>query len=622
MAAPEFERARVYEATVELIHWAARSRPLLLVIEDVHSADAASLQLAGYVARRVARLPVLLVLTSRPLPHRSELDALAQLLRAREMLRAQLALGPLGSDSLVELVSAAADLDGDAVADAVRSSEGNPLLALERARALARGEREPPASLRAAVQASLGPLDPDARLLADFAAVAGRELARAELEGLPLKRPTAAATAALESGLFLAIRGRVGYRHGLLRDAAYADLPDPHRAWLHEAFADVLRRDDSPVQAAEIARHLRLAGRDEQAVGDLARAASHARAVGALDQAAALFDEAIELAADDEPALLVELAEVEAWRGRAEASEAAFHRALALMPAAGEEPARAWLRRAEWNRGVLCNPRGILMAAPRAITALDDAGVAAPQTRAGALAMWAWAEAIAGDPARAQRLLDDVHETVGREVTDAMLVHSVGHARALALVRQGRFAESYAPQIAAAEAAHRVGRPDLACGCWLNAACAAACAGEPERSLEFLDRGWVAISGEHIAWFEVQMLAARAHVMIRLGRLHEARAAAEREWSVAERIDSPELIATAEHDRGMVALATGDYDQAAELLEQALEHGAPVSRPLAHLARAEALVSAGRCEEAQTEVRATALEPLHPATSPRPSYPA
>jgi DNA-binding SARP family transcriptional activator len=616
VAAPEFERARVYEATVELIHWAARARPLLLVMEDVHSADAASLQLAGYVARRVARLPVLLVLTSRPLPHRSELDALAQLLRAREMLRAQLALGPLGSDSLVELVSAAADLDGDAVADAVRSSEGNPLLALERARALARGEREPPASLRAAVQASLGPLDPDARLLADFAAVAGRELARSELDALPLQRPAAAATAALESGLFLAIRGRVGYRHGLLRDAAYADLPDPHRAWLHEAFADVLRREDSPVQAAEIARHLRLAGRDEQAVGDLARAASHARAVGALDQAAALFDEAIELAAGDDPALLVELAEVEAWRSRAEASEAAFDRALAQMPAAGEEPARAWLRRAEWNRGVLCNPRGILMAAPRAITALDDAGVAAPQTRTGALAMWAWAEAIAGDPARAQHLLDDVHATVGREVTDATLVHSVGHARALALVRQGRFAESYAPQIAAAEAAQRVGRPDLACGSWLNAACAAACAGDPERSLEFLDRGWAAISGEHIAWFEVQMLAARAHVMIRLGRLDEARAAAEQEWSVAERIDSPELIATAEHDRGMVALATGDNDQAAELLEQALEHGAPVSRPLAHLARAEALVRAGRCEEAQTEVRATALEPLHPGDFP------
>ena len=111
VASPEFERARVYEATLELINWAARARPLLLVMEDVHLADAASLQLAGYVARRLARLPVLIVLTSRPLPHRSELDALAQLVRARGILRAQLTLGPLASDSLVALVSAAADLD-------------------------------------------------------------------------------------------------------------------------------------------------------------------------------------------------------------------------------------------------------------------------------------------------------------------------------------------------------------------------------------------------------------------------------------------------------------------------------------------------------------------------------
>ena len=615
VASPEFERARVYEATLELIHWAARARPLLLVMEDVHVADAASLQLAGYVARRLARMPVLIVLTSRPLPRRSELDALAQLLRARRMLRAQVTLGPLASDSLVALVSAAADLDRDAVADAIRASEGNPLLALERARALARGEREPPASLRAAVQASLGPLDPDARLLADFAAVAGRELGRSELESLPLDRPTEAATAALESGLLLAVRGRVGYRHALLRDAAYAELPDPHRAWLHETFARVLKREDLPVQAAEIARHLRLAGRDELAVGDLARAASHARAVGALDQAAALFGEASELAPDD-AALLVELAEVEAWRTRAQASEAAFDRALELMPAAGEQPARAWLRRAEWNRGVLCNPRGILMAAPRAIAALDEAGVRAPQTRAGALAMWAWAEAIAGDPARAEQLLDEVHTTIGRAVNDATLVHSVGHARALALVRQGRFTESYAPQIAAGEAALRVGRPDLACGCWLNAACAAACAGEPERSLEFIDRGWAAIAGEHIAWFEVQMLAARGYVMLRLGRLDEARRAADQEWAAAERIDSPELIATAEHDRGMVALATGSYERAAELLQRALEHDAPVSRPLAQLARAEALVRAGRVQQARAAVRATALEPLHPGDFP------
>jgi tetratricopeptide (TPR) repeat protein len=340
VASPEFERARLYEAIVELVSWAARSRPLVLVMDDLHLADTASLQLAGYVARRLMRLPVLLVLTSRPQPRRTELDTLGQLLRARGALRAQVQLGPLGAEALEQLVRAAADLDGDAVADAVRISEGNALLALERARALARGEREPPASLRAAVAASLAPLDAHVRLLADFAATAGRELRRAELEARGLENPTAAATAVLESGLFVAVRGRVGYRHALLRDAAYADLPDPHRTWLHETFAGVLRRDAGPAQAAEIARHLRLAGRDDPAIAYLARAAAHARAVGALDQAAAFLAEAIELTGDD-PALLIELAEIEAWRSRAEACDSAFDRAIRMLPRAGEEPARA-----------------------------------------------------------------------------------------------------------------------------------------------------------------------------------------------------------------------------------------------------------------------------------------
>jgi DNA-binding SARP family transcriptional activator/tetratricopeptide (TPR) repeat protein len=615
VTAPEFERARLYEAIVELVGWAARSRPLVLLMDDVHLADAASLQLAGYLARRLLRLPVLLVMTSRPHPRRAELDALRQLLRAGGVLRAHVQLGPLGAQALEQLVRDAADLGGDAVADAVRSADGNALLALERARALARGEREPPASLRAAVAASLGPLDGQAQLLADFAAIAGRELQRPELEALELENPTAAATAVLDSGLFVAARGRVGFRHALLRDAAYAELPDPRRAWLHETLAEVLRRDATPAQAAEIARHLRLAGRDDRAIDYLARAAAHARAVGALDQAAAFLTEAIELTGDD-PALLIELAEIEAWRSRGDACDAAFHRAIRKLPRSGEEPARAWLRRVEWNRGALCRPREILRAAARAIEALDDAGIAAPETRAGALAMWAWAEAVAGDAEQAQRLLEEVHSAIGREGGDSMLVHNVGHARAQALVRQGRFAESYAPQIAAGEAAQRLGRPDLACSCWLNAACTSACAGELERALEFVERGREAISGEHFGWFDVQMLAACAHVLARLGRVAEARAAADQERAVAERLDAPQLIATAAHDRGMVAVATGEDELAADLLAFALEHDALVSRPLAHLARAEALVRLGRGDEAEAALRATTLEPLRPGDFP------
>jgi tetratricopeptide (TPR) repeat protein len=337
--------------------------------------------------------------------------------------------------------------------------------------------------------------------------------------------------------------------------------------------------------------------------------------VGALDQARDFLREALAVHEPD-PELLVELAEVEAWRLRREASEAAWARALSMLPPRGERTARAWLRRAYWNRGALCRPHDVLESARRALRALDDAGLEARELRASALASGAWAEAIAGDPDAAERLLEDIHRVLGPGGATPQLAHAISHARGITLIRRGRFRESYGPQIAAGEVAARLGRADLACGCWLNAACAASCAGDFDRALEFVDRGAQSLSGQRLGWLEVQLLAARAHVLLRLGRRPEASAAAEEEAAVADRDDAPELRATAEHDRGMVALALGDHALAAELLAAALLHDAPVSRPHARLARAEALARLARRDEADEEVRATVLEPVRPGDFP------
>jgi DNA-binding SARP family transcriptional activator len=614
--APDLERVRLYEGIVELVGWASRHGPLALVMEDVHVADPASLELTGYVARRAADLPVLIVLTRRALPRSDAVDALEHSLRARGALLLELELEPLADDELVRLVREVAPLAEADVDQVVVAAEGNPLLAVERARALAAGRRDAPASLRAAVRAALAPLSPEPRLLVEFAAAAGRDLEQAEIAALPVVSPAHAATAALGTGLLTATGMRIGFRHALLREAAYADVPEPQRTWLHAGLSAALAQAGTPRGgAAEVARHLQLAGRPDQAAEHLVRAAAHARSLGALEEAADFLREALAVREEDSE-LFLELAEVEAWRLRHEDSEEAWAHALAALPPDGEHTARAWMRRAYWNRGALCRPHDVLESSRRALQALDDAGVQAPDIRAGALAVAAWAEAIAGDPDAAERLLEDVHRVVGPGGADPQLAHAVGHARGLALIRRGRFRESYAPQIAAGELATRLGRADLACGCWLNAACAASCARDFDRALEFVDRGTQSLRGQRLGWLEVQLLAARAHVLVRLGRLTEARAAAEEEAAVADRVDAPDLRATAEHDRGMVALALGDHALAADLLDAALRDHAPVSRPLARLARAEALVRLGLCEEADQEVRATVLEPVGPGDFP------
>ena len=612
---PDLERARLYQAAVELVRWASRRRPLALLIEDIHSADAPSLELTGVVGRQAARLPVLIIVTRRPQPTSDPADALEQALRGRGALLRELELGPLDPSATAKLVREVGPLGEQQVAHVVGAAEGNALLAVEHARSLIRGRSEPPSSLRPAVRGALAPLSPEPRLLAEFLAVAARELARDELDALPIGSRTEAATATLDTGLLIAAGGKLGYRHALLREAVYADLPDPRRAWLHEHLATALAHQaDVPQRAAEVARHLQLAGRADQAARHLVRAAAHARSVGALEQAAGFLYEAIGLLGEDAD-LLVELAEVEAWRQHAEAADELFDRALAGLPHGGEQPARAWLRRADCNRGALCRPREVLASARHAVHALDAAGLEHAELRAKALAIGAWAEAIAGDPDAADRLLQDVQRVAGRG-GGPELAQEVGHARALALVRRGKFRDSYAAQIAAGEAAERIGRPDLACSCWLNAACVAACAGEFDRALGFIDRGAQSLSSQPMIWYEVQILAARAYVLARLGRLEEARTAAEHEAAAAERADTPELCATAEHDQGMIALALGEHHRAADLLAAALAHSAPVSRPLARLARAEALTRIERCDEAEEELRAVALEPVRPGDLP------
>jgi DNA-binding SARP family transcriptional activator/RecA/RadA recombinase len=617
-ASPELERARLFEAAVEAVEWAGRERPLLLVIEDVHVADAPSLELAGYVSRRAGGLPLMIVMTHRDLPRRPEVDALEHALRGRGALAAEILLGPLAPDAVASLVRSVAPLPTREVERVVATAEGNALLAVESARALARGERTVPASLRGAARASFMSLPPHARLLAELAAVAGRDLERAEAGALPIRRLRDAATAAVEGGLLVAAGGRVGYRHPLLREAVYQDLPEPRRAWLHDALATAIASCEGAGarrRAAEVARHLQLAGREDRASEHLLRAAADARAVAALPEAAEFLAEAARLAPAD-PAPFLELAEVEAWRGRREDAERAFELGVAqIAPRDAHALARAWLQRARWMRGALCYPRASREAYRTALAVLDAAALGAVEDRTEAVAGLAWAEAVAGDADAVDDLLAQVAELTRGNAPSDRLAHDIGSARSFSLIRRGRFEEAYAPAIAAAGAAQRAGRPDMAYGCWANASCAAACAGDFERSLDFAERGLAAVRGA-LPTTEVHLLAGRAHILARLGRLDEAAAAADAELELAGRLESDELHALAQHDRGMVALAAGEADRAEALLAAALDRNAPISRPRARLARAEALVRLDRLAEAELELRATALEPVGPSDFP------
>ncbi len=615
---PDLERARLLEAAVAAIEWAARARPLALVLEDTHIADHSSLELTGYVARRIDSLPVLFVLTRRPLPRRTEVDRLEHALRSRGLLREELVLAPLESAAVAEIALDVATLGREDVARVVAASEGNALLAVETARAISRGEGELAEGVRSAVRGAFGSLGDAGRSFVELAAVAARELEHTEVAALPIEDSAQAAVQALDSGMLVERERRIGFRHALLREAAYRELPQPRRAGLHEQWAQILLRrasEGGPSRAAEVARHLRLAGKDQQAVEQLGLAAGDARAVGALVEAAGYLQEAVSMASAS-ATLWLELAEVQAWRGLRADAERAFASAKDLLAGSPLALARAWLRSARWYHGPICVPTMVRQCCREALALLDQVGADVVQERREALAALAWAEAVAGSVDEAERLLVEVHELSAGSHADDLSIYDVAHARALALMRRGAFVEGYAPAIAAGEAITRAGRPDLAYGCWANVAGAAAAAGDFERALEFIGRASAALEGKGLVGIELQLLAMRSFVLLRIGRIADAREAAELEATLADRLGAPELEAVSAHDRGLVALAQGDYVQAAELLELALAREAPISRPLTRLRRAEALARAGRLAEAERELRATTLEPVRASDFP------
>ncbi len=610
VSSPELERLRVFDAVLRLVEWAAAGRPVLLVAEDVHRADPASMQLCAHIGRRLAARPVLFVLTRRDKPDRPDADALVADLAGRGVEVTELELGPLAAVELAAVARSVADLTDDAVDQVVRAADGNPLLAVESARALAAGRSAPPQNLRAAVRAATGALPRPARDLVEVLAAAGRELSAAELAALYLDlegdRDTAEA-AALDSGLVVRAGSGLRFRHALLAEAVRGDLGDQGRRYEQLAVAIEAAAASPDLLAAEVAGHLHRAGRDDLAGPRWQRAARHARSLGAMPEAARFWAEAVRC--EPEVAdLRLELAEALGWLGRDADFEREWQAALELLPE--ERQSVAWSRRGMMLRTVVCNPRAALAAYLRAGELLPRD--APPRLRVDILLGTAWCESAAGDPARTAALLGQVAALVTDP--DDAIVAEMANAELMSLARLGRFTECEAVAARAGAAARRAGRLLIAYGVWIHTTCALSGSGNLAGALRAADAAVAATRGMTV--IELPCLAARAFVLSRLGRHDEALALAGEQLAMAERMDSAAITARARHDAGLISLAAGRHLEAAGLLEQALAEGAEVSRPATRLARAEALARSGRPEEAAAEVRRSALEPVRGSDQP------
>ncbi|HZB58175.1 MAG TPA: AAA family ATPase, partial [Actinomycetota bacterium] len=531
-----------------LAEMAFTQRPAVVIVEDAHWADAASLDIVRYLARRIERLSALLVVSYRDEELRDDhpFARMVAALAGPSVLRIE--LEGLSDEAVAEL-AAAAGLDPGPVVAAVG---GNPFYLTE---VLAAPGAAVPPSVRHAVRARFASLPASCRSSLERLAVvpSGAEpwLVRSLVEDPAALEP------AERRGMVVSAQGRVRFRHELARRAVELSLPSSRRMDHHRRALAALA-----VGGAEPSRlvHHAVAAADDQAV-----AAADDQAVAR--NAAAAARDAAGSSAHREAAAFARLAlEHEALFDRLEVARLHGLAALALY-------ARNQFGDAAEH-------------ADRAVELWDTAG-SAPLELGEALLISARMSTLRADPAAAR----------AKALRALGILEAHPPSRALALcystlcsqdTMQARFDTALGWCKRALEVAERVGSLDVVSHALGYRGLSKVSLGDDagladlERALEVADRlghgDYVTVAAHNLAV-----------ILIRIGRVREARQALE----VGERAAREHALDTAlfriEAQQCHVLLIEGSWDEAERrlrrLLRRSEDPGANLVNPLAFLGR-------------------------------------
>ena len=320
-------RFRLFDALATLLATIAQQRPLVIVLDDLHWADVSSLLALEFVASALPDTPLLTVAAYRHVEAyaRPELAApLAGLAR----VASRLPLEGLGRADVGRLAAARAHGRGEAESDPIpaplvtavhEASAGNPFFVDELLQLLAaqgrlhdsRAAEQPlplPDGVRDAIRGRLEPLEERALRTLGAAAVIGGTFTLHTLASVLEEADTLVLDALeipLRDGIVIATSdpGRFAFAHALVRDTLVEGLGAARRARLHLSAAEALEvayRDDLEPHLAEIANHYLQAateGGAERAVEYAGRAARRAVTQFANEEAARLYEHALDVAA-------------------------------------------------------------------------------------------------------------------------------------------------------------------------------------------------------------------------------------------------------------------------------------------------------------------------------------
>src|SRR5215211_2145968 len=602
----EVARFRLFDATADFLRSASEQRPIVLVLDDLHAADAPSLLLLRFLARELGSTRVLLVGAFRdvdPLPGEPLTEMLVDV--AREPITRRLTLEGLSEGEVAKYVEAAgsqATAPG-LVAALHEETEGNPLfvgeivrlLSIEGAPSESGAERRfaIPESIRDVIGRRLFHLSEECRRMLPPAAVLGREFS-SEALGRMSDVPVDELLDTLEEASAARVvsdvpggPGRLRFAHVLIRDTLYQGLPATRRVQLHrlavQALEELYGGEPGP-HLAELAHHS-IAGSDfEKGLGYARRAGDRAQALLAYEEAARLYESALRALELCDPGeeqtrcgLLLSLGEAKARAGNTPAAKQIFLDAAGIARRLGlpHELGRAavgyggrfmWARAAGDDRLVPLLEEGL--------AALADEEV---ELRARLLARLAGV--LRDEHSRDRR------DALSREAVE--LARRTGNPAALAFALDGRAAA--------------ITGPDTVAECLATATELREVAeriGDTERVANSMDyrRTSLVISGD----------------------LRGAEHALATESQIADDLGQPSQLWQVYSARAMLALATGKLSEAEELIPKALAFGErampPVAIPVYRLQRHALADFQGRLEHVVPEMRDLVAEyPTRPA---------
>ena len=304
-------------------------RPTVLVVEDVHWADDATLDSITVLGRRIGSLPAIVVLTFRSGEAAPPLRAAVGAIRAEDSVYVELA--PLSAGAVASLAGEGAD-------DVYAATGGNPfyvteLLASERTTDL-------PPSITNAVLGRVSRLDVHARRLMELVSVVPSRARTSVLDAVMPEWPEAAEEPERQ-GLLEVEPRYVRFRHELARNAIRSSIPAAARRRLHGEILDALLALDA--DPADVVHHAEAAGAADVVAEYALVAARRATALESNREAYSHYRRAADfvdrLDPDEQALVLEELANATYAVGRLEEAFEAMERAIAAYAVLGDREA-------------------------------------------------------------------------------------------------------------------------------------------------------------------------------------------------------------------------------------------------------------------------------------------